>query len=472
MTWETVIGLEVHTELSTKSKIFCGCSTAFGGEPNTHVCPVCAGMPGSLPALNLAVVERAIRLGIALNCEITKKSKFDRKNYFYPDLPKAYQVSQLYSPICKSGYMQLDNNKRIGIREIHIEEDAGKLLHDQSGGTQMDFNRCGVPLLEIVSEPDFRDGGEVTAYLEKLRETLLYLGVSDCKMQEGSLRADVNISIRAFGGELGVRTEMKNLSSFKAIGRAIEHETARQIKILEAGGKITQETRRWDDVKGESYSMRSKENAQDYRYFPEPDLLPLEIDEEWLLRIRREIPELAHQKRERYLRDFGLSEYDAAVLTTHKNISDLFESLAAESTQPIEAAHLITGEIMRLMNITNTLPEDLRVDAKKLSALISLVLSGRINRGAYKEAIGAVFTDDADPEEYIAAKGLMMILDDKAVAEAVTAVLSGNPNAVSDYKSGKDRAFGFLIGQVMKALEGAGNPELVKRKLQEALEAS
>ena len=472
MSWETVIGIEVHTELSTKSKIFCGCTTAFGGSANTHVCPVCAGMPGVLPRLNRAVVEYAVRLGLALDCSVTKSCKFDRKNYFYPDLPKAYQVSQLYAPICRDGYMEIENHgqkKKIGIREIHMEEDAGKLLHE-GGGTRMDFNRCGVPLLEIVSQPDFRSGSEVTAYLEKLRETLLFLGVSDCKMQEGSLRADVNLSVRREGGELGVRTEMKNLNSFKAIGRAIEYEARRQIETLERGGHIVQETRRWDDDKGVSYGMRSKENAQDYRYFPEPDLLPLRIDDVWLHRIRESLPELAHQKRERYARVFGLSEAEAAVLTGHKNISDLFEAVSVTSGEALEAAHLITGEIMRLMNQTGTLPEDLCLDARKLSVLIALVLNGRINRGAYKETVEAVFTRGVEPEDYIAEKGLLMITDDGTVAEAVDMVLSALPGALADYRAGKDRAFGFLMGQVMKRLGGAGSPDIVRKALKDALE--
>jgi aspartyl-tRNA(Asn)/glutamyl-tRNA(Gln) amidotransferase subunit B len=345
MSWEIVMGLEVHAELSTKSKIFCECTAAFGGEPNTHVCPICSGMPGTLPILNRAVVEYAIRLGLALGCSITRNCKFDRKNYFYPDLPKAYQLSQLYTPICQDGHVDIETDegmKSIRIREIHMEEDAGKLTHVQ-GNAYMDFNRCGVPLLEIVSQPDFRSSGEVLAFLEKLRETLLYLGICDCKMQEGSLRTDVNISVRPIGGEMGVRTEMKNLNSFKAIDRAIEYESKRQKEILKEGGLVVQETRRWDDDEGESYGMRSKENAQDYRYFPEPDLLPVIIDDAWLESIRESLPELACQKRERYRRNFGLSEYDATVLTTHKNISDLFEAVSELSGEPLETAHLITG---------------------------------------------------------------------------------------------------------------------------------
>lgn len=474
MKWEVIIGVEVHAELSTKSKIFCGCTTEFGGEPNTHVCPVCSGMPGVLPKLNRTVVEYAVKLGLALNCRITKNCKFDRKNYFYPDLPKAYQVSQLYAPICRDGYMKIQaggQKKSIGIREIHMEEDAGKLVHStEYYGTLMDFNRCGVPLLEIVSQPDFRSADEVIAFLEQLRETLLYLGISDCKMQEGSLRADVNLSVRRPGGELGVRTEMKNLNSFKAIKRAIEYESARQIGILEKCGHVVQETRRWDDHLGKCFSMRSKENAQDYRYFPEPDLLPIEIDDAWLESIRESLPELAHQKRERYVREYGLSEFEASVITSHKNISDLFEDVSKKSGEPLETAHMITGIIMQLMNSTGTLPEDLRLDGNKLSALISLVLSGKINRNAYKETVEAVFTDNADPEAYIAEKGLMMVSDDNLIFKAASKVISENTGAVSDYRSGKDKAFGFLMGQVMKKLGGTGNPAIIKKAIKELLD--
>ena len=487
MNWETVIGLEVHTELLTKTKIFCSCSTAYGAEPNTQVCPGCAGMPGALPLLNRSVVEYALRLGIALNCDIAKQCSFDRKHYFYPDLPNAYQLSQLYAPICRGGYLEiapdgtqsnLHEKKKIRIKQIHMEEDAGKLVHGINE-TCMDFNRGSTPLLEIVSEPDFRSADEVIAYLEKLRETLLYLGVSDCKMQEGSFRADINLSVRLAGeNELGVRTEMKNINSFKAIVRAIEYETARHIETLEDGGILVQETRRWDDEKGQSYSMRTKENAQDYRYFPDPDLLPVVIDDAWLTKVRDNLPELAWQKRERYAKDYGISESEAAVLTTHKKISDLFETLAelassGKSVSPakaaVEAAHLLTGEIMRLMNNTNTLPEDLSIDPAKLLVLIELVLGGKINRSAYKETVEAVFTSNVDPETYIAEKGLAIIDDDNAVVEAVKSVLADNQDSVADFKAGKEKVFGFLMGQVMKKLGGKGNPDTVKKILTEML---
>jgi aspartyl-tRNA(Asn)/glutamyl-tRNA(Gln) amidotransferase subunit B len=430
-------------------------------------------MPGVLPKLNRSVVEYALRLGIALDCSITRHCKFDRKNYFYPDLPKAYQVSQLYMPICRDGRLEIEvggQKKTINIREIHMEEDAGKLVHDAKGAdTFMDFNRCGVPLLEIVSQPDFRNAAEVIAYLEKLRETLLYLDICDCKMQEGSIRADINLSMRPFGGELGVRTETKNMNSFKAIARAIEYETERQIEILEDGGQIVQETRRWDDEKLESYGMRSKENAQDYRYFPEPDLLPMEIDDAWLDSVRNNLPELAYQKRERYCRDFKIPESEALVLTVHKNICDIFETLAQKSGQAVEAAHLLTGEIMRLMNNANILPEDLSINTDKLSTLITLVTGGKINRSAYKETVEAVFTNNVDPESYIAEKGLLMINDDNAVITAVNAVITENQGSVVDYKAGKEKVFGFLMGQVMKKLGGKGNPDMARKALEDAL---
>jgi aspartyl-tRNA(Asn)/glutamyl-tRNA(Gln) amidotransferase subunit B len=480
MKWETVIGLEVHAELSTKSKIFCGCSTAYGAEPNTQVCPVCAGMPGVLPKLNRNVVEYALRLGLALNCTITRFCKFDRKNYFYPDLPKAYQVSQLYAPICRDGHLEIEvegEKKSIRIREIHMEEDAGKLVHEPRGtGTFMDFNRCGVPLLEIVSQPDFRGGGaaiaaEVIAYLEKLRETLLYLEVCDCKMQEGSIRADINLSVHREGEELGIRTETKNMNSFKAIARAIEYEIGRQIEVLEDGGQIVQETRRWDDDRGISHGMRSKENAQDYRYFPEPDLLPMRIDDTWLEGVKANMPELAYQKRERYVRDWGISEYAAEVLTVHKNISRLFETVVQQSgsagtaNTAVEAANLISGEIMRLMNNANILPEDLTINADKLSTLIAYVTGGKINRSAYKETVEAVFTNNVDPETYIAEKGLVMVNDDSAVIEAVQAVIATHHDTVAEFRAGKEKVFGFLMGQVMKRLGGTGNPDMVKKTL-------
>ena len=468
MKWETVIGLEVHAELSTQSKIFCSCSTKFGSEPNTQVCPVCSGMPGTLPSLNESVVEYALRLGLALSCSVTSYSKFDRKNYFYPDLPKAYQVSQLYAPICTNGKIEIQTGdgtiKTITIKEIHIEEDAGKLIHE-GRNTFMDYNRCGVPLLEIVTGPDFETEAQVIAYLEKLRETLLFLGICDCKMQEGSLRADINLSVRNSSDPLGTRTEMKNLNSFKAIARAIGNERERQIELLENGEKIVQETRRWDDDLGVSLPMRSKENAQDYRYFPEPDLLPISIDNNRLEKIAQTLPELAHQKRRRYQSSFGLSPKDALIITGHKNICDLFESLAHESGQIIESANLIIGDIMRLLKTTNTLPDNLKTDPKKLAYLVKLVHEKKINRTAYKEAVEAVFINDCEPQKYIEENNLLMVEDSGALQALTAEVIAANPKIVEDYKSGKEKALGALIGQCMKRLQGRGNPDAIKESL-------
>lgn len=474
MKFETVIGLEVHVELSTATKIFCGCTTKFGGEPNTQVCPVCTGMPGSLPVFNREVADYAIRAGLALGCSITPLNKFDRKNYFYPDLPKAYQLSQLYLPICRDGGVDIEvggEQKRVRIREIHMEEDAGKLIHHpQSQRTFIDYNRGGVPLIEIVSEPDMRTADEVTAYLELLRETLLYLGVSDCKMQEGSLRADINLSIRPVGSrEFGTRTEMKNLNSFKAIQRATLYEARRQIDIIEDGGKVEQETRRWDDEIGESFAMRSKENAHDYRYFPEPDLLPLEIGPEWIDRVKSTMPETPALKRERYTADLGLAPKDAALLTTAKPISDLFESTAKLSGNPKESANLILGGVMRLMRETSTTPEELALPAEKLAALVGAVSGGVINRDTGKEVLEQLFRHGKDPLEYIEENSLAMTQDTSLILAAVEKAIAENPNSVLDYRAGKEKALGFLVGKAMKELRGKGNPHTVNALLREKL---
>ncbi|MCL2014560.1 MAG: Asp-tRNA(Asn)/Glu-tRNA(Gln) amidotransferase subunit GatB [Oscillospiraceae bacterium] len=469
MDYEVVIGLEVHAELSTESKFLCACTTAFGGEPNTHVCPGCAGMPGTLPVLNKSAVDYAIRLGLALGCSIAERCEFDRKSYFYPDLPKAYQVTQFNSPVCKGGTLEIETqkgSKTVGITQIHMEEDAGKLVHDQGVFTLADFNRGSVPLLEIVSQPDMGSAEEAVAYLEKLREILLYLDVCDCKMQEGSLRADINMSIRKKGEKkLGVRTEMKNMNSFKAIERAIKFETQRQISTLEEGGVITRQTLRWDDDKGENTPLRSKENAQDYRYFPEPDIPALQISAEWISRIKSELPELAQQKRERYTEKYNITAANAQTLTSHKNISDLFEETLNLSGDPAETSNLIIGEILRLMNKTATSAEDLCVDSKKLAVLINFLKAGKINRSVYKEVVEAVFTENAEPEAYISGKSLFLIQDSGAVEKAVTQVLEENQKSIEDLRAGKDRAFGFLMGQVMKKLQGKGDPATVKELL-------
>lgn len=474
MNYETVIGLEIHVELSTKSKIFCSCTTKFGGEPNSHICPVCSGMPGTLPVLNRNVVDYAIKTGLALNCEITKYNKFDRKNYFYPDLPKAYQISQLYFPICKNGKLEINvdgDKKPIRIHEIHMEEDAGKLIHDPlSNSTLIDYNRGGVPLLEIVTEPDFRSAEEVIAYLEKLRDILIYLDVSDCKMQEGSMRADVNISVRPVGqSHLGVRSEMKNMSSFKSINKAIDFETNRQIELIEKGKRVTQETRRWDEIKEESFSMRTKENTQDYRYFPEPDLLPIEIDDNWIKEIQENMPELAEQKRVRYINDFGLSEYDANVITSFKQLAFLFEDVTALCNKPKEACNLIMGELMRLLSETATPAENIRISPKKVADLINLISNGKINRNTGKEVFEEIFKYDVEPLEYVEEKGLIMLNDDNLLYETIKKVLSENPKSIEDYKNGKDKAFGFLVGQTMKSLKGKANPQTVNKILNDEL---
>jgi aspartyl-tRNA(Asn)/glutamyl-tRNA(Gln) amidotransferase subunit B len=474
MNYQTVVGLEVHVELATKTKIFCGCTTQFGGEPNTHVCPVCSGMPGVLPTLNKKVVDFAVRAGLALNCDITRVNKFDRKNYFYPDLPKAYQVSQLYLPICRNGKVEIETNgekKHIGIHEIHMEEDAGKLVHDPwDDCTLVDYNRCGVPLLEIVSEPDFRSADEVIAYLTKLRDILMYLGVSDCKLQEGSMRADVNISVMPIGSsKFGTRTELKNMNSFKAIYRAINFESARQIEILENGGKVTQETRRWDANKDATFAMRSKENAQDYRYFPEPDLLPVEISEEWIQHTYDTMPELPEAKRARYVSEYGLSEYDASVLTSDRDIARVFEAVVDKCGNAKEACNMVTGEMMKLMSETSTLPEELNIDADKIAELIKLVSDGKINRNTAKDVFAEVFKHDVDPAVYIEEHSLGMLNDDSLVESTIDEVIKANSKSIEDYRNGKTQAFGYLVGQTMKALKGKADPQSVNRILKEKL---
>lgn len=473
-TYETVIGLEVHVELATKTKIFCGCTTQFGGDPNTHCCPVCTGMPGTLPVLNKKVVEYAIAAGMAMNCSITRHCKFDRKNYFYPDLPKAYQISQLYLPICRDGGIEIEVNgvkKIIGIHEIHMEEDAGKLVHDPwEDCTLIDYNRCGVPLIEIVSEPDMRNADEVIAYLEKLKLILQYLGVSDCKMQEGSLRADINLSVREVGAEtFGTRTEMKNMNSFKAIARAIEGERKRQIEVIEYGKKVIQETRRWDDNKDTSFAMRSKEDAQDYRYFPEPDLVPMDISEEWLAEIKSREPELRDAKMLRYQKEYEIPEYDAAIITGSKNLADIFEATVAICNRPKEVSNWLMVEVMRLMKETETDVEEVKIDPQKLATLIGLIESGSINRTIAKEVFEQIYKEDVDPERYIKDHQLGMVSDDSLLREMVQKIMEENPQSVEDYRNGKEKAIGYLVGQTMKAMRGKANPAMIQGLLKEML---
>ncbi|MCI5479971.1 MAG: Asp-tRNA(Asn)/Glu-tRNA(Gln) amidotransferase subunit GatB [Lachnospiraceae bacterium] len=472
--YETVIGLEVHVELATKTKIFCSCSTAFGGAPNTHTCPVCTGMPGSLPVLNKQVVEYAIAVGLATNCTINQYCKFDRKNYFYPDNPQNYQISQLYLPICINGGVEIETaagTKTIGIHEIHMEEDAGKLIHDEwEDCSLVDFNRSGVPLIEIVSEPDMRSAEEVIAYLEKLRLIIQYLGASDCKLQEGSMRADVNLSVREVGTEkFGTRTEMKNLNSFKAIARAIEGERARQIELLEEGKAVIQETRRWDDNKEYSYAMRSKEDAQDYRYFPEPDLVPIVISDEWLEQIRAKQPELRTEKLARYREEFDIPEYDAKILTESKHLADLFEETTAICKKPKKVSNWLMVETMRLMKEHDMEPEELSFSPENLAKLIELVDAGTINGTVAKEVFEIIFTDDIDPDRYVEEKGLKAVNDEGALRSTIEEIIAANPKSVEDYHSGKEKALGFLVGQTMKAMKGKANPGMVNKILKELL---
>ncbi|MCI8337150.1 MAG: Asp-tRNA(Asn)/Glu-tRNA(Gln) amidotransferase subunit GatB [Lachnospiraceae bacterium] len=474
--YETVIGLEVHVELATKTKIFCGCSTEFGGEPNSHTCPVCTGMPGSLPVLNKQVVEYAIAVGLATNCTITQNCKFDRKNYFYPDNPQNYQISQLYLPICRDGGIEiaLENGekKTIGIHEIHMEEDAGKLIHDEWGENSMvDFNRSGVPLIEIVSEPDMRSGEEVVAYLDKLRMIIQYLGASDCKLQEGSMRADVNLSVREVGAEeFGTRTEMKNLNSFKAIQRAIEAERERQIDLIESGEKVVQETRRWDDNKEYSYAMRSKEDAQDYRYFPEPDLVPVVISDQWLQEIRDRQPELRAEKLERYKSEFKIPDYDAGIITAHKKLADIFEETTAICHLPKKVSNWLMGETMRLLKEHEMEAEELSFSPENLAKLILLVEDRAINNSVAKEVFEKIFGENVDPERYVEEHGLKTVADDGALRATIEKIVSENPQSVEDYRNGKKKAIGFLVGQTMKATQGKADPGMVNQILAELLQ--
>lgn len=473
--YETVIGLEVHVELATKTKIFCGCSTAFGGAPNTHTCPVCTGMPGSLPVLNKQVVEYAAAVGLATNCTITQNCKFDRKNYFYPDNPQNYQISQLYLPICRNGYVDIElpdgTTKAIRIHEIHMEEDAGKLVHDDWEDVSLvDFNRSGVPLIEIVSEPDMRSADEVIAYLEKLRLIIQYLGASDCKLQEGSMRADVNLSVREAGSDtFGTRTETKNLNSFSAIARAIEAETNRQIDLLESGQKVIQETRRWDDNKAYSYAMRSKEDAQDYRYFPDPDLVPLRISDEWLEQIKSRQPEFKTEKMARYKEEFGIPDYDINIITDSKRLADLFEATTAICNQPKKVSNWIMGETMRILKDKEMEPEDITFSPENLAKLIALVEAGTINGNVAKDIFAKIFDEDIDPDKYVEENGLKQVNDAGELRATVEKILADNPQSVADYKGGKVQAKGFLVGQTMKAMKGKANPGMVNQILDELL---
>ncbi|SDN21238.1 Asp-tRNA(Asn)/Glu-tRNA(Gln) amidotransferase subunit GatB [Lachnospira pectinoschiza] len=473
--YETVIGLEVHVELATKTKIFCGCSTEFGGAPNTHTCPVCTGMPGSLPVLNKKVVEYATAVGLATNCDITRDCKFDRKNYFYPDNPQNYQISQLYLPICRNGHVDIKledgQTKEIRIHEIHMEEDAGKLIHDEWEDVSfVDYNRSGVPLIEIVSEPDMRSAKEVVAYLTKLRNTIQYLGASDCKLQEGSMRADVNLSVREKGAtEFGTRTEMKNLNSFSAIERAIENERARQIDLIESGEGVTQETRRWNDDKEYSYAMRSKEDAQDYRYFPDPDLVPIHISEEFLEEVKSKQPEFKDAKMLRYKEEFGLPDYDIEQITDSKKLADIFEATVAICNNPKKVSNWLIAETMRILKERQLDPVDIKFKPEALARIIELTDKSEINSNAAKEVFEAIFDGEVNPDDYVKEHGLKQVNDEGALRATVEQVIANNPQSVADYKGGKEKAIGFLVGQTMKAMQGKANPGMVTQLLKELL---
>ncbi len=475
MKYETVIGLEVHAELKTNTKIYCGCKNEFGGEPNTHTCPICSGMPGTLPVLNKRVVDYAIKAGLAMNCSITKYGKQDRKNYFYPDLPKAYQISQFDLPLCQHGYIDIlveGQTRRIGITRIHIEEDAGKLVHDDYGNTSMaDYNRCGVPLIEIVTEPDLRSPEEARVFLETLKSILEYTEVSDCKMQEGSLRCDVNLSLRPEGQEeYGTRCEMKNINSFRAAVRSMEYEQKRQAEVLDDGGVIDQETRRWDDVKGISTVMRTKEDAQDYRYFPEPDLLPIIVSDEWIEEIRKTIPELPEQRRSRYVEEYGLPEYDAFILTSSKKTADFFDQTVTLGAAPKTVSNWLMGDIAKLVNDHELEAGDIPFTPAHLAALIALIEKGAISNSAAKKVLNEMFNNPEEPEKIVDRLGLSQVSDEGAIMQMIQDVMAQNAQSVADYKAGKDKAMGYLVGQVMRVSRGKANPQIINKLLKEALD--
>ncbi len=469
--YEAIIGLEVHAELATKTKIFCSCPTDFGGQPNTHVCPICMAMPGALPVLNKKVVEYAVKAGLATNCEITPLSKNDRKNYFYPDLPKSYQISQFDKPLCVGGNIEIETEegtKQIGITRIHIEEDAGKLNHDDYGRNSLvDLNRAGVPLIEIVSEPDLRSSKEADTYLKKLKSILQYIEVSDCKMEEGSFRADVNVSVHKKGEPFGTRTEMKNMSSFRSITRAIDYEIQRQIDVIENGGKIDQETLRWDEVSGKTFTMRSKEDAQDYRYFPEPDLGIIEISDEWKEEIRKSLPEMPEERKVRYMDEFKLPEYDSNIIVSSKYLSDFFEAATKVCNNPKSVSNWIMTDIIRVQNEEGL--EQMPFTAEQLGKLIILIDKGTISSSIAKKVFEELLENPRDPEEIIKEKGWIQISDEGAIKEVVQKILEANPGSIADYKAGKDRALGFLVGQAMKETKGKANPQLLNKLFLEEL---
>ncbi|GGA50677.1 Asp-tRNA(Asn)/Glu-tRNA(Gln) amidotransferase subunit GatB [Paenibacillus physcomitrellae] len=472
--YETVIGLEVHVELHTKSKIFCGCSTEFGAPPNSHTCPVCLGHPGVLPVLNRQAVDYAMKAAMALNCEIGDVSKFDRKNYFYPDSPKAYQISQFDQPIGLNGYIDIEvdgKTKRIGITRLHLEEDAGKLTHVDGGyASLVDFNRVGTPLVEIVSEPDISSPEEARAYLEKLRAIMQYCDVSDVKMEEGSLRCDANISLRPHGQkELGTKAELKNMNSFRGVQRGLEYEQLRQAEILDEGGQVVQETRRWDEAQGKTLTMRSKEEAHDYRYFPDPDLVTLHIDAEWKERIRASIPELPDARKTRYTSELGLPDYDAGVITSSKPLADLFESSLQSTSDAKAVSNWIMGDLLGYLNSNNLELADVKLTGQGLGEMIGLIEKGTISSKIAKTVFKEMLQSGKLPQQIVEEQGLVQISDEGAILAIVQEVIAANPASVADYKAGKEKAIGFLVGQVMKQSKGKANPALANKLLVEAL---
>lgn len=480
MKYETVVGLEVHTELKTKSKIFCGCTTEFGGAPNTHVCPVCLGLPGVLPVINKKVVDYAIKVGLALHCDILQFNKFDRKQYYYPDLPKNFQTSQYDLPICLNGYLDIEvdgNTRRIGITRIHMEEDAGKLVHSgntisDSNSSNVDYNRTGVPLLEIVSEPDIRSGAEAKAYVEKLRSILQYLDVSDCRMEEGSLRCDANISIRLMGDtKLGTKSEIKNMNTLTGIQKGIEYEALRQAQLIEDGGSVVQETRTWDDAQGITLSMRKKEKENDYRYFPEPDLVPIIISDEQIEAARQSLPELPDQKLARFIEELKLSREDATILTSTRQSAEYFESAIAAGSDPKTVANWMLGDLSKMVNENNLTFDKAKVTPQQLSAMITLIEKGTISGKIAKKVIVSMWNTGKDADTIVKEEGLVQITDTSAIEEIVKQVIANNPKPVEDVKSGNNKAIGFLVGQVMKESKGRANPGLVNQLLQKLLHA-
>ena len=471
--YEMVIGLEVHAELNTETKIFCGCSTKFGGEPNTQCCPVCMGMPGTLPVLNGKVVDYAVKAGLATNCTITTHSKQDRKNYFYPDLPKAYQISQYDLPLCENGYIDISTSKgekRVGITRIHIEEDAGKLVHHEKYGTMIDCNRCGVPLIEIVSEPDMRSAEEAVAYLEKLRAMIMYTGVANCRMQEGGFRCDVNLSVREKGAEkFGTRTEMKNLNSFAFIAKAIDYEFKRQCEAIESGEEIVQETRRFDPDTGRTYSMRVKEDANDYRYFPDPDLPYIDIPNEKLSELKGEIPVLPDERRKMYMEKYGIDTKTGGLITGDRSVADFFEETASCTKYPKTAANLLTGEIFRLFSGDE---REIKISSGGLASIADMAGEGYINMSTAKRLVREVWANGGDPVNIVKEQDLAQINDEGVIRSAVVSALKERPKILEDYKKGKLSAAGALTGAVMAMTKNKANPEIVNRAVKEILEKS